>query len=354
MANGQDMQDPNVKASQIARIKATQGMGAPADQPPLFSNAVGQPLPLGVLPRSSPIAPAGLMPSADQAQPTDLDTALQRESLAQSQFGRGQLAEEINRLRGMTDQEAALRKEQAGLRTAYAPKFEPVTGAKSLLRDVGRGALTFLASTRPGQAVEDVVYGPARHQYANLASQIQNIRGQVEGEKEIVPAAASLAYHAPMSMARGMAGEAAQRRAGAAEKTADSAVMNAQTRQISERHRYELESKLLALKDKLGTGKLGEEAKRTIVMQAHNLIEQDHNNAMREISAAHVDEAERANQMKLEEENYKLQKDHYMQTWFHSGPTPPAYTPKNPARPTRPAGSGGGSVVDQLVKKHGG
>lgn len=334
MPNGNEQDPRATKAARLAQMKGSAPTGS--DQPPQLSPSpqmsVATDPTLSVLGNVHPLMPA--WPGAQ----TDLDTALQHESLAQSQFGRGQLSTEIDRLRGMTDEEARLRAQQAGLKTGYSPTFEAITGVKPLLRDIGRGALSVLAATTPGRAVENVLYAEPRRQYANKAEQIKNIRGQIEGEKEIVPAAASLAYHAPMSMARGVTAEAAQTRAGAAQTAAGAAMMNAQTRQIAERHRYDLEGKLLALKDKLGTGKLSEESKRTIVMQAKNLIDQDRNNAMREISAAHVDETERSNQLKAVEDAYKEQENHYMQTWFGVGATPPTYTPKSSA------GSTGGSV----------
>ena len=335
MANGQATQDP--RATKVAQLAAKRPAAGPDQPPTLAPAAQGDQTITSILGAISPVMPA--WPGANPGASSDLDTALQRESLAQSQYGREQLAEEVRRIRGMTDEETQLRERQAGIKTSYSPKFEAITGVKPLLRDVGRGALSLLASTGPGQRVEDVLYARPRHEYANLASQLQDIKNQIEGEKEIVPAAASLAYHAPMSMARGIAADAAGEKADAALTTAGAATMNAQTRQISERHRYLLEGKLLALKEKLGQGKLSEEAKRTVVMQARNLIEQDKNNAMRDISAAHVDETERTNQLKAAEDAYKEQEDHYMQNWFGTGPKPPTYTPKSAASAT-----GGGSV----------
>jgi hypothetical protein len=340
MPNGNEQDPRATKAARLAQMKGAAPSGS--DQPPQLSvspqmSVATDPTLTSVLGNVHPG-----MPTWPGARGTDLDTALQRESLAQSQFGREQLTTEIDRLRGMTDEEARLRAQQAGLKTGYSPTFEPITGAKTLFRDIGRGALSVLGATAPGRAVENVLYAEPRRQYANKAEQIKNIRGQIEGEKEIVPAAASLAYHAPMSMARGVTAEAAQTRADAAQTTAGAAMMNAQTRQIAERHRYELEGKLLALKDKLGTGKLSEESKRTIVMQAKNLIDQDKNNAMREISTAHVDETERTNQLKAVEDAYKEQENHYLQTWFGVGATPPTYTPKS----SPPPAGGGKRHVD--------
>lgn len=296
-----------------------------------------------VLGAISPVMPAW------PGQGTDLDTSLQRESLAQSQYGRSQLAEAIGRVRSMGEEQDKLRAEQAGLKTGYDPKFKPVTGqgfghdVGNLFGDLGKGVLKVLSATGPGQAVESALYRQPRHQYANLAEQIQDIQGKREGEKEIIPAAATLAYHAPMSMARAMTAEAAQTRAGAAQTTAQAATMNAQTRQITERHRYDLEGKLLALKAKLGMGKLSEESKRTIVMQAKTLIDQDRTAAMREIAGMHVDETERTNQLKATEDAYKEQGAHYLQTWFGIGPKPPAYSPKSSARAA--AGTGGSVQV---------
>jgi hypothetical protein len=337
MANGQATQDPSAtKVAQLAAMRPSAG----ADQPPTLAPAPqGDQTITSILGAISPVMPAS--PGANPGAGSDLDTALQRESLAQSQYGREQLAEQVRRICGMTDEETQLREKQAGIKTSYSPKFEAITGVKPLLRDVGRGALSLLASTGPGQRVEDVLYARPRHDYANLASQLQDIKNQIEGEKEIVPAAASLAYHAPMSMARGISADASKEKAGAAVTAAQAAAMNAETRKITEQHRYSLEGKLLALKEKLGQGKLSEEAKRTVVMQARNLIDQDKNNAMREISAAHMDETERTNQLKAAEDAYREQETHYMQNWFGSGPKPPTFTPKSTAPP---AGGGGGSI----------
>ena len=44
--------------------------------------------------------------------------------------------------------------------TRYQPQYEPITGLKSGLRDVGRGILQGLSLTGPGQRVQQAIYGP--------------------------------------------------------------------------------------------------------------------------------------------------------------------------------------------------
>ena len=81
--------------------------------------------------------------------------------------------------------------------------FEPVHGAGSFFRDLGRGALAVGAATGPGREIEGALYSGPRQRYADIANRIREIQQATETEGKTLEPEAQMGYHPMYSAVRG-------------------------------------------------------------------------------------------------------------------------------------------------------
>ena len=158
-----------------------------------------QPPGQGMFPPMNPVGPS--MPSDDD---------LQRQLLQSSQVGTQAFQSQLARANQQGDQTAPLEQQQAQLaqHLGFHPDFSGGIGHK-----IGEGMLSFLAATKPGQAVQDVVYSKPRQQYADVINQIRERQRGQQLEQEPLPSAAGLVYHPYMASASLTRANADQQRA---------------------------------------------------------------------------------------------------------------------------------------------
>lgn len=153
-------------------------------------------------PQSQQPQPPGIFPPPVIQPPPQMGD-LSQEALQTSQFGRQQLATELDRLRNYQSMQDPLieNARQLAGHLSYHPQMAPMTGhgvghdILNVLGNLGKGALTGLAATGPGQAIQGQVYGPQRQQYAADIQAIKERQGQMEEEGKTVGPLASMGYH---------------------------------------------------------------------------------------------------------------------------------------------------------------
>jgi hypothetical protein len=179
-------------------------------------------------PATPPIAPPA-------GSPPDLRSLIEQQSQAgMGAFGeREKAAMDINRqLAGSPGQPGLIQQQQeASQHLAFHPSFHG-----GFLHNLGQALLTAGAATRPGQAVENVIYAEPRQEYAGRAEQIKQLQEEQQRISEGMAPAAQLAY-------KPFQAEAAERKAGAAETTAQ-----ARVQQVVNQHTDKL-AQIAATKD---------------------------------------------------------------------------------------------------------
>jgi hypothetical protein len=156
----------------------------------------------GVLP-AGPVQPGGASDIMQIVQQLQQLPAYQQPYQQMSQIGQQE--------QGAASQLGQLSQPQNMPPTAYHPKYEPVTGGKSLLKDVGKGVLQALSLTGPGAAISKRVYAPGQQQYAQersgLAEQVQALKGAEEAPAEQMRATTGMVQGAGLANYRsGMLG----------------------------------------------------------------------------------------------------------------------------------------------------
>lgn len=279
------------------------------------------------------------VPQQPQQQgPQDMNAEL----LQGSQQARQMLAEQVQRVRALSDQAAALRQQQASLQVpkmGYQPNFQPMDSFGHVMGDIGKGLLLGLASTGPGQRVQGAMYGPGIQEYkaksGSLAQQIQEIQGQQKTEEETLPALSQAIYHPYMAAGQYMRGQAA--------------MMNAQSEGVYKQHMAKVQDESNRIKADLGAKKITEEQARTRMMQ---VIGQERNAAMVEAAGLHADATEGSAQMRAVEQQFSTESNHLLEYVF-GAPTPPTITPNQPNHKVKPSGGGGGVVTHIFVPGQG-
>lgn len=106
----------------------------------------------GTLAQQLPQQPQQAQPQG----PQDLNSSL----LQSSEDARRLMAEQITRVRALSDQASALRQQQGALpmpKMGYQPNFQPMDSFGHVMGDIGKGLLLGLSATGPGQDRKSVV-----------------------------------------------------------------------------------------------------------------------------------------------------------------------------------------------------
>jgi hypothetical protein len=290
------------------------------------------------MPAMSLMMPPGVVPNNNPIQGDvvpDSDEALKQQMIQAGQLGQQTFSGQLSRAHDLASRIAELQQQQTAqpMPQPWSPQYEPVTGGKSFLRDAGKGILHTLSLTGPGASVEHELYqrkeAPYQQTQAMRAAQIAQMQEQMGAEQKPLEAAAQLQYRPYMAQAAGERGQAA--------------LLNAQTNQVKERHFTALRQQSLALQQELGRGKLSEEAKRTKVQEFLAAVQQDRNNAIREVAGIHAGSAEAVSQVEALTKEYTDQFEHPWQQMLGTGPTPPVT--KSTAKPRASATPSGSTHI---------
>lgn len=345
MPDGQNQQDPRVKAAQIAQIAAIQPT-VDASQLPVTSR-VPMNLPVTVLPPTDPVDPFQIA------------------------------SEQITRQRALANQVAPLLARQQAMSLpqsptnpegvppmGYQPRFEPVTGAGSLLKDVGKGLLLGLGGTRLGQGVQQAIYGPGVKQYAakksEVASQIADIQKQQQLEEAPVGPMGELAYHQELIGTKEEQNRIRQ-------QLADQARINEQDKDANAKATLQIKRQMADL----AVSRLSQQfniAMKNFQLRAKNLSREEARDQMDAMlrDQANKNYAARTQAGQEEKEaslatatdmaQAKIDADKWLQRSFGVQPriAPRSKGGGGIGGSNVGGGAGKGSVVDQLVKKHGG
>lgn len=151
--------------------------------------------------------PSPLPPSSPVQGDSMLDPELQQQMVQASRMGQQEFGTQLGRSRAIGDVSTPLI-QQTGEMPIPKMGFQPDFGG-GVLHDIGQALLAVMAATGPGQAVQDVIYGPNIRRYQTAQSQkaaeIQRLQEQQKTEQEPLAPSAGMVYHpymASASMAR--------------------------------------------------------------------------------------------------------------------------------------------------------
>lgn len=292
-----------------------------------------QPAPLGMFPpppiQAQPDMQGMAMgiPAAPQQMQDFIPTAMQ-----ESQQGRQGLATEAQRIQNNISRQQQLEDyvRQMSGHLAYQPHMAPMTGQGighdilNVLGNLGRGALTGLAATGPGQAIQNVAYSQPRAYVADAIREIQQRQGQNAVEGELARTYGGEATHALYPAAR-YGGE--QLRTGTEVQIAG---MNDATRRLIDQHRTALEAQANQIRMQLGQGKITQEAARTEMM---GLLGNAHNEMMRDVAGMVSQRAETVQGQQAAESTWKTQVEHPLLQMLGLAPEPPTQRQFQPTTP---------------------
>src|SRR5271154_6063886 len=150
--------------------------------------APGQPQ-ASAIPQTSPVQPqGGGMSPGGQVDPNT--------ALAQFQSNPA-IAGPNAQLNSISKQESDVQDSLKGLKvpdTGFSPNFDG-KGVGGFFHNLGQALLTLGAATRPGQAVQNVIYGPGVRRYneekGSLAQQLQTLKDQEDVPKTQLSAASN-------------------------------------------------------------------------------------------------------------------------------------------------------------------
>lgn len=132
-----------------------------------------------------------------------LDPELQRQMVQASRMGQQEFGTQLGRARTIGDTSVPIIKQTGDMpipQMGFHPDF-----SGGPLHDIGQALLAVLAATGPGQAVQDVVYGPGIRKYqaaqTQKAAEIQRLQEQQKTEQEPLTPAAGMVYHPYMATA---------------------------------------------------------------------------------------------------------------------------------------------------------
>lgn len=271
------------------------------------------------LPPTAPVAPSG---------DPFLQSAIQSAELGRQQFSQ---TEAERRAIGSQIQQKLAEQSQVGPRS-YQPQFQPANSFRNVAGDVGRGLMSVMGGSVPGQSIQGAVYGKNREQYGRLAEQIKSLQELQTGTEKPLEAESQLGVKSVMAAGREQQGAAA--------------IMNAQNRAVHDRTMEQLKGQMQQIQKELGAGKLTAEAART---QAMILIGRGHDQAIQAVAGTAADQRDRDAQVKAFEDEFKVNTDNMFKQFFGgllgTATQPPSANPAAPAGPKASGSKPGANVA---------
>jgi len=346
MANGQNVQDQT--AAKIAAIRSSVGANqAPMplmSQPPVATD----PTLTGIFSGIGPVMPTwpGANQNASVADPYQI------------------ASEDIGRQRAQAEKLVPLLARQGRPQSPDNPEGIPKQGpgidkGRGFGHNLGEVLLTIANMTGPGRAVNQAIYGPRKQAYerssAEVAQQIQDIQKQEDIEQKPIGPMGELAYHQGLLGTREEQNRIREQLAN--ERTKNDTERTDIDRQKLELGRQKAEQAVQRWRQQYGMELKNFQARiknldrETARDQMDAMLRDQANKNYGARTAAGQSEKEASLAAAADISQAKIDANNWLQRTFHVQPKIPPRKPMNPTAPTAP---GGGNIVDQLVKKHGG